>query len=336
MIVYIKEKLLENIEYLKELLEHYGYCNISVHRNYISFGRNMESSPKSIVIKTENNKYLYVTDYARNLNCDIFKFIIIQRNVDFRDVINVAKNILGIDNFYEIENKSNKAFGGFYQNIKKKNEIKIKTYDEKILDNYIKCGNIRFLKDNISLETQKKFDIGYDIQNQAISIPIRNEFGEMIGVKARINKEPEENEQKYYYLIPCSMSQTLYGYSQNYEYLESTDVIYVFESEKSTMATFSYNYKCCVSLGSGTISKKQVQLLLSLNPKKIIFLHDVNYPLESIIRNINMVKGYSKMRQIELGYWDYFGKNYEDKISCTDKGKDFFEYVIHNEIRMVK
>ena len=35
------------------------------------------------------------------------------------------------------------------------------------------------------------------------------------------NKEAEENESKYYYLINCLMSQTLYGYSHNYQYLES-------------------------------------------------------------------------------------------------------------------
>ena len=41
------------------------------------------------------------------------------------------------------------------------------------------------------------------------------------------------------------------------------------------------------------------------------------------------------MKQVECGYWDYFGKDYEDKISCTDKGKEFFEYVIKNEIKYV-
>ena len=71
----IKKELLNNPEKLKEVLEHFGYCNIVIRPTYMQFGRDEESSKKSIVIKLENNNWLYVHDYARNIQTDIFSYI---------------------------------------------------------------------------------------------------------------------------------------------------------------------------------------------------------------------------------------------------------------------
>lgn len=130
------------------------------------------------------------------------------------------------------------------------------------------------------------------------------------------------------------MSQTLYGYSQNYNYLVN-NVIYIFESEKAVMQCFSYGVRNCVALGSGSISHKQVRMLLELNPKKIIFMHDVGYDVENILRNINIVKNYSRFSEVELGYWDYFDRLYDDKVSASDLGKKELLRIIDTEIKMI-
>ena len=132
------------------------------------------------------------------------------------------------------------------------------------------------------------------------------------------------------------MSNALYGYSQNYQFLESSDIVYIAEAEKTVMAAYSFGVRNIVALGSGSISRKQVQMLLSLNPEKIVFLHDADYPMESIMRNIEMVKGYSRMKQVKLGYWNYFGKGYESKVSPTDLGKEKFKYILENEIEFAE
>lgn len=207
-------------------------------------------------------------------------------------------------------------------------------FDNGILNCYVNCGNTKFLADNISLLSQKFFDIRYDIESQGIVIPIRNQFGQLMGVKERFNYDVADGEMKYFYAVPCSMSQTLFGYSQNYEFLVD-NTIYIFEAEKSCMQCFSYGIRNCVSLGSGSISIQQVKMLLELNPKKIIFLHDVGYGLENIMRNIDMVKNYSRFTEIELGYWSYFGRGYKDKVSPSDLGKECLENILQNEITMI-
>lgn len=336
MIDYIKTRLLEDPEKIKQYLEYFDFHHIVIRTNYISFGRNIDSSPKSIVIRRTNNEALLVKDYPKNLVCDLFNYVIKEKGISFKEAISEAKSILGINGWHYKEQRHTAPFGGFYSNIRSKKDVQLNVYDESILDKYVSCGNERFLKDNISLKAQRYFNIGYSVEEQCITIPIYSEVGMVIGVKARINRDPKESEQKYYYLIPCLMSQTLYGYSQNYEYLESSDVVYVFESEKSVLQCFSYGIRNVVALGSGSVSKKQVQLLLQLRINKIILMHDTGYKFDSIQRNIDMIKGYSRMKEVQIGYWDNENKGYENKVSASDLGKDKLEYILENEIKFIE
>ena len=333
MLKEIKKELLDNPEKLKELLEYFNFYNVHIHQSYISFGRAQDTSKKSIVVRLEKNDYLYVTDYARNISKDLFSYISEQRLVDFKDIISVVRNILGVDDF-SLFNESRGIFGGFYEKIRKRSEYSVRTYDESILDKYIPLANKRFVDDNISIAAQQFFGIRYDVESQGIVIPIHNQIGELIGAKIRCNYEVQDGEMKYYYLIPCQASQTLYGYSQNYNYL-TNNIIYIYEAEKSIMQCFSYGIRNCVALGSGSISRKQVRMLLELNPKKIIFMHDVGYDLENILRNINMVKNYSRFSEVELGYWDFFDRLYDNKVSASDLGKKELLRIMNTEIKMI-
>jgi hypothetical protein len=330
----IKKELLSNPDKLKDVLEHYNYCNIVIRNTYMSFGRNEHSSKKSIVIRLENNCYLYVNDYARNINKDLFSYIIEQRKVTFSDVLNTVKIVLGITDYYDFFDSKRYVFGGFYEKIRKKNTSKVRVYDESVLKCYKRCGNKRFMKDHISLASQKHFNIRYDVESQSIVIPIYDQVGQLMGAKARCNWEVEDGELKYFYLIPCLMSQTLYAYSQNYNYLVN-NTIYVFEAEKSPLQCYSYGIRNCVALGSGSISQKQVQMLLELNPKKIIFMHDTGYKMESVMRNIEMVKNYSRFSEIEVGYWDWTKGNYQDKVSPSDMGESTLKYILEHEIEII-
>ena len=331
MIEYIKNEFINNQDKLIEFIEHYNYCNIKVHSNYISFGRDANSSPKSIVIHLKDNDNLIVHDYPRNETRDIFNYIVSNRSVSFRNVISTAKSILGIEGYVYDKSTPRAAFCGFYSKIRNRAKQELKIYDDSILDKYIPCGNIRFLRDSISLEAQRYFDIRYSIEDQSIVIPIYTPEGNLMGIKTRINKNPLDGEQKYYYLVPCQMSNTLYGFSQNYEFLEGAEAVYILESEKSVMQCYTMNYHNAVALGSSSLSKKQAQLLLSLRAKKYIFMMDKGLDFEVIKKNMIALKTYGKMMQFEIAYWKP-GDDVPDKASPSDLGLQRFEEAIRKEL----
>lgn len=330
----IKKELINHPDKLIQVLEHYDYCGIINHGKYISFGRDDLSSKKSIVIRLENNDFLWVKDYARNISQDLFSYISNQRKVDFASILNVVKNTLGIIDYYDFFGKRG-AFGGFYEKIRKKTGCsQIRIYDSSVLNDYEKCGNIRFLKDNISLDVQKEFGIRYDRDSQGIVIPIYDQLGQIMGIKCR--KNYDDDEMKYFYLLPCQASMTLYGYSQNYNHLVNSD-IFLYEAEKSTLQCRTYGIHNAVSLGSGSISNKQIQMLLECHPKKIVFMHDNKYDINAIMNNIDKLKHYSRFSDVKIGYWDWRKSKFSGlgKVSPSDLGKNDLEYIINNEIVMI-
>lgn len=332
MLTEIKKNLLEQPDKIIELLEHYGYAHIKLHHNYISCARDESSSPKSIVVWLEDNDYLNVNDFPRNLRQDIISYIMEQQRVEFKDVVGTIKQILGIDDYYSYFEKKPKIFGGFFDKIRKKNEpVPVRTIDENLVDNYERVCNLRFLKDNISLEAQMYFDIRYDVNSEGIVIPIYTQLGQLMGIKVRCNYDELNNPMKYWYIEPCQMSHTLYGFSQNYNYLQSGTIL-VFESEKSVMQCYSYGIRNCVALGSGSISLRQCKMLLEIAPKRVIFLHDTGYDRDSIFRNMTLLKNYSRFSEVKVGYWNFFGRDYKDKCSPSDFGGDELKRILQTEI----
>jgi hypothetical protein len=129
------------------------------------------------------------------------------------------------------------------------------------------------------------------------------------------------------------MSQTLFGYSENYNSLYENHV-FVFESEKSVMVCDSMGYHNSVALGSNNLSETQAKLLLSLNPKSVVFMLDNSLPLENTKRNVDVLKSFCKMRELDIFYFDWTDcLCLDEKASPVDEGKEIFEEILQNYIK---
>ena len=298
----IKEQLIDSPDKIVELLDDFGFEHINHRNTEIRFARS-DSGGANISIRLHNNPYCCVSDWARGISTDIISYIIQEKAASFREVLQATKRILGLNDSWRPQQKQ-PLFGGIYENITQLNrEIQLKTYDESVLEQYEPCGNLMFFNDGISLDAQRFFNIRFSIEDNAVIIPIYNEFGDLVGAKARINGTPEEGESKYYYPIPAQVSQTLYGYCVNYSYLYGNDVIVV-ESEKSVMQAYTFNVRNIVALGSHSLSEKQAKLLLQLQPKRIIIAMDEGLEFEHIKRNADVIKDFGGMLAPEIWYSD--------------------------------
>lgn len=327
----IKEQLIEQPEKLVKLLEHFSFEHINHRGSEIRFARS-DSGGANISIRLKNNPYCCVSDWSRGVSTDIISYIIQEKSVEFREVLQAAKKILNLSDDWRPQQKR-ALFGGIYEGLSCKNrEIKLKTYNESVLDKYEQIGNLRFLRDGISLETQKFFDIRFSVEDNAIILPLHNEMGDLIGAKARVNDEPQEGESKYYYPLPTQVSQTLYGYSKNYSYLYGNDVIVV-ESEKSVAQGYTFGVRNIVALGSSAVSEKQSKMLFQLQPKRIILAFDEGLAFEQVQRNADIIKSFCSMFETEIWYWDA-DQDFDigSKCSPTDMGKEKFEEIIQEQL----
>ena len=182
---------------------------------------------------------------------------------------------------------------------------------------------------------QKVFNIRFDNESQRIIIPIYNIYGELVGVKGRANWNIKDDECKYLYLVPCSISQTLYGYHINYKYLVNAETIYIYEAEKSVMQCYTYGIFNCVALGNHNISDTQIKKILELNPQKIIFMFDEGLHLEEVIGNILKCMKISSMKDVAYGYWEY-DENSKVKNSPSDYGKERLLEIMEKEVCLIE
>lgn len=317
----LKMQLLNNPESIIQILEYYEFTNIKLLRNEIRFSYGENHDASAIRVKLINNDGLFVQDFVRSDNKgDLISYIMKARTVKFTEVMSCIKNILGISS-YAVKKK--KVFGGFFEPIKNKTFYESKVYSESILNGYKGC-NTKFLKDNISFTTQQKFGIGFDVQSQRITIPIRNAYGELIGIKGRCNYEPNDDEPKYLYIVPCAMSTTLYGYSENYDSLIGAEEIYIFEAEKSVMQAYDFGVRNCVALGSNNLSINQIKLLYFLQPKRVVFMLDKGLDYSQTYSNRDSLLKFCRMNEIEVYMWDWKNSDLSDKSSPTDYGEDEF------------
>ena len=329
----IKELLLEKPEAIEHILDTFGFDRIRIEAREIRCAFEAGSNPTAVVIRLHDNPNLFVKDYGRNLSYDLITYIVKSKDVPFKDVMNVIKQELHLDSIYNYKRKVG-LFGGLYDKISRSNgDIEVKTYPEDILEQYGNTPNLLWLRDGISLETQRKWGVGYCVVSQRITLPIRTSTGEIMAVKGRCNYVPDEFEPKYLYLVQGFMSQTLFGYSENYSSLYEGDVIVV-ESEKSVLKMSSWDYNNVVALGSNSLSTTQAKLLMSLNPKSVTFMLDKGLPLENTKRNADLLKTFCTMRQLKLRYWSWEDNiTLDDKSAPCDDTKEEFEYILQNEIR---
>ena len=331
----ILKRLSENQEAIVELLEYYECGKIKVNTREVRFARDdRPESGLNISIRLVNNDACFVKDFARSEANNIVSWLCKEKNVKFKDVLVTIKRILHLSDDWRPQSNKREIFGGVYSRIINKTKPQPKVYNESILNNYLKVGNTRFLKDHLSLESQRRFEIMYNVETDRIVIPIRNTFGDLCGTKCRRNYDTDnEDDPKYIFEYPCQKSLILYGAYQNYPWLYGSDKIFIFEAEKSVIAADSYGYQNAVSIMGNTLSEYQAKELLSLNAKEYIFLLDEGLDLDITFQNAKILKDCAVMRDIQISYFDWTSSlSVGEKESPTDGGRENFKYIINNEL----
>jgi len=331
----VKSKLIDNPELIQHILETFGFDKVRIRNKEIRCAFEYGMNPTAVVIRLQNNENLFVKDYERNVSYDLITYIVKEKGIKFKDVLNVIKQETGIESLYNYKKRVG-LFGDIYNNIqRRKDGVDIKTYPEEVLKQYEDVPNLAWLKDGIDLLTQRKWNIGYDTESQRITLPIRTATGEIMAVKGRANFELSEYEAKYLFLVQGPMAQTLFGFSENYDTLYEGDIL-VFESEKSVLKLDSWGYNNAVALGSNSLSTVQARLLMSLNPKSVTFMLDKDLPLENTKRNIDVLREFCKMRTLEIKFWQWeYNLDLNDKAAPCDGLKKEFEYILKNEIENI-
>lgn len=199
--------------------------------------------------------------------------------------------------------------------------------DESILNNFKTIPDYGWYKEGISIATQEKYGIGYDYASARITIPIRNEDGELVGVKGRLieNSDIDDYNPKYMYIYNCNISQEWFNMNNARESIISEKKVYIFESEKSTMMMHTHGMNNAVAISSSDISEIQVSMIKNLGLDiDIILAYDKDKTPDEVKKQAKRFTNRNVYGIIDLD--DLL----EGKDAPVDKGKEVWDELKDN------
>lgn len=217
--------------------------------------------------------------------------------------------------------------------------------DSNILRYFEPIYHDSWIKDNISIETMSKYEIGYYSYRDAITIPCYDDEGRLIGIRGRfLNPECEAKYKPIRMLngrefkFPTGM--VLYGYYQNKEAIKKHKTCVLIEAEKSVLQGDSYfgDENITVGLFGKAMSEEKRDLILKLGVNEVCIAIDFDYSkvgeydeygnyqftedFKSFEKNLYRIgeffKGFVKVTALI----SYGGHKIHD--SPTDNGKEFY------------
>lgn len=329
----LKDNLYNKEEYIRQILESAGFLSIRKNGNEFRCQWDETHTVGGVQVKIDTLK---ANAYSMNFSGDIITLIQRKLNLSFLKSMKWICSELGIEETEFEKKEIVLPFGGFFKQIKK--EIygldECKTYEDDVLNEYGNIPCIRFLKDGISVKTQEKYKVGYDVKTNRITVAWRDVSGRIIGIMGRINEDNCSSDiAKWLPLIPFSKNFALFGMYENYNSIIEKEVCFIGESEKTSMVLDSMGLPIGLGLGGNVVSDYKSNLIKSMRPKKIILIMDEGLPEEISIRNATMLKSDNEFYRNKVGYvYDRENKYLpkDSKASPYDYGKKILEKLIKN------
>ena len=148
----------------------------------------------------------------------------------------------------------------------------------------------QWIEDGITNEVMDTYEIGYCTIQERICIPHRDQDGKLIGIRGRAYSDDSLIFGKYCPLLTgnitgktCyahNLGDNLYGLNLNKECIKSKRKIMLVEAEKSVMqmaSFFSIENNYSVAICGSNLTKRQIELILELNPLEVIVALDKEF-----------------------------------------------------------
>ena len=316
----LKVYLSENKTLIMEVLEDLGFKSIkSVGDRYIVCGFPNKRRKDGINVRLNPN--LTVKIWSENTNIkDFYDLVKETLKCDFPTSLNYIANIVGI----KLTNSKSRKIDLFKikpKREKKKYERAVnKALRYKTEDRFIREDCELFLIDGIDSKTQELFEVSFDSCDGRIVFPIKDYEGNILTFKGRTIVENYDSKgiAKYLYYNSFDGRKYLYGYFENFWYIDEAEDVIIPEAEKGVQQLCSMKIRNAVSTSKKCISWEQREELILLG-KSITIAFDKDVSYEEIISECKKFDN-----RIEVYYiWDK-DNLLKGKESPMDKGIEVF------------
>jgi len=329
----LKIYLKDNPEYIENVLESIGCHHIKIIPNKrVQSALEDGDNQTSVQVKLNDTLSTVVhtrSEFQKYEIKDIFSLVQFIKDYTLGEAIQHICKVCGLKYSNNVKKQNVSTSYQFLKKFKRSlnKEARLEEYESetKILNESFKERFIRntcklFYDDGISEKTQDKFEVSFDVLDNRVVFPIRNDEGGILTFKGRTCDIDYKIKgiPKYISYYSYYAEFYLFGLYENYfDILNSEDVI-IGEAEKFVMQLDSMGIHNSVSLSKKIISPYQLNKLLKLG-KDIVLAFDKGVSLEDIYIECRKFKGLCNV---------YYIYDYDDllsnKQSPTDRGFEIF------------
>lgn len=190
-----------------------------------------------------------------------------------------------------------------------------------------------WVDEGISRRTQMMYGVGFCLQSKRVVFPLRNRFGQLVGVKGRIMHDEDDKERKYLYLYRCNNSLEWFNFHYAHPYILMDKKVYIFEAEKSCMMAFDFGLYNTLAIGASDISDEQVEMIKGLGlDVEIVLCYDKDKKVDEVREQAKKFKGRKVYGMFDVD--DLFDPTHEKeyKMSPVDKGFEVWNQLVENHI----
>lgn len=306
----IKKRILRE-DKIEEILEALECENIRTEQRGFLYTARLPQhhhSDNPRAVQAKQNEDISCSIRNRSFSGDIFNLVSFlahnKRNDEVQQDLSHAKRFIcelfGWTEYLNGAFKKRRDYTACLKNIikNKKRRVEIKpnpVLPESTLDDYYYFGKPlpyqSWIDEGIGYDTQVMYGVGYDAMSHRVTIPLRNRFGELVGVKGRI-VDDEEDDRKYLYLCRCQNRMEWFNFHYAHPYILMEKKVYVVESEKSCMKLFEQGIYNSVAIGASEISEEQALMIRQLGLDiDIVLCYDKGISIEDIKKNAKVFEG---------------------------------------------
>jgi len=253
-----------------------------------------------------------------------------------KDLSNAKRYIINTLKLKGYENGKAKEvtdYNFFLRDIQKKRRKRVKstpnpTLHDSVMEEFCISPFQGWIDEGINWNTQDKFQVGMDIPTERVIFPVKNLYGEIVGIRGRATRKEDEDKAKYLPIYSFERNKELFNLHNAVPYIKEQNTVVFFEAEKSTMLAYQYGHGNTVSQMGTAISETQVKLIRRIAPEA------------KIILGFDKDKGTSKVKEIAkvFSHFDnvYSIYDVDDYLELTDKkadapvdkGKEVYEFLL--------
>lgn len=180
------------------------------------------------------------------------------------------------------------------------------------------------------------FGVRIDNWNNRIVYPVYDANNNLINIKAR-TRYPNYKQMKipkYINYFQIGTMDYFQGLNVTLPYIQEKNEIIIFESVKSVMKAFGWDYKNCVSAEKHTLTDEQIKLLVKMHVN-VVFAYDadISYWQQDVKKDIDRLKRVTNVYVVEDSNLLLGGS--DTKNAPVDKGKEIWDELYLSKKKIV-